>query len=307
MLLEYEINYGLEGATDFLIKWSEFAASCGWEVDHLTDNQLQLYSEGWGSQSIIYRFETAPYDVDAYSFRMRGVAPTGRETAFSLSGAETFAIDTTVFERYEKLGLPEAPTTVYFFGSKQFLAVVFHITPSAVLTICCGTINLFEGWRSYENGLYFFWALSRLATASSSLSYLCWYNVESDPSTFNHPMGEMNRTFWFEEEARTSGSTSNYQMRYDSGTNNTLVGNYNAMFRFLTLNNFSGMRTAFYPTWFVRDVSNAYWYPLGLSPVAFIYGEGLRIGGEVVYGNEKYIVFPILLYQFRHWQAFRIE
>ena len=312
MLLSHEIHYEVEGGAEVLTLLNAFATSLGWTADVWDGTSLQLYSPGYSNQNLVYRLQTSNYDVQADLIRYKGVAPSGRLNPFSLITTDCFGPNSThTLTTYSTVSVPTSPFTVYLFGTKTFLGLVLNVTPTLVFTMCFGLPNLFTGWRGYVDGLACTWS----PLFSSSLTTWLWYNAEDNLTPIYFPLTRGGATTGenviYLNGVGGVGSTHykiNYTAEYDDNPSTSNIGgNFNKLSYFLNYNVFSGRRSASYITMFVKHNTSALWYPLGLSPVALTHGYGLQIGQEILFGSEKYLAFPIVHYQYKIWQLWRIE
>lgn len=313
-VLTETVHNSPSGAKDALDKIRQFALSLGWTVDYWSttdgggsDYYLQIWSPGYVANELCYRFYVTNVDVQEDTLSLRAVVPTKRwdQSNKIASTTTTWGGNAT---SYYNVSLPTGTfTALYLYGSKRFISAILHVDPIAVITIQVGTWDLYPSWWYYGPGPNFFFSPQTWAASSD----FKWYNITSNPSYWNPPMTQrlsssVGYNLWWEGAKR---DTTNYGCNFRPTSTVAIgseVGEFNKMTGVLRYNAYTGKRMAMQSTFFARNPSLGVWYPLGVSPFAWVYGNGLTIGEIIKFGSDEYRCFPGVFSNYDQWQAYRV-
>lgn len=308
-VLTETIHYNPADAHDALDKIRQFALALGWTVDTWvsgTTSQLQLWSPGYVCQEMCYRLEVNNVDAQEQTLTMRPVIPGQRNSGFSFSTSYCWGGNST---SYYNTSLPASTfDALYLFGTKRFIAAVFHIDPIAVVTLQIGTWDLFPSWWYYGPGLNFSYNPQDNWGTTSTYK---WYNMADNPLNWAPPMTQKWSTtigynIWYEGAKRASTDFACNYRPTSTVAAGSEAGDFNRANGLCRYNDYTGKRMAFQSSFFVRHPTLGVWYPIGVSPFAWVNGRDLNIGEVITFGADQYRCFPGVFTLYEHWQAYRI-
>ncbi len=326
-IMTEQVSYGVDGATDMLDELRQFAIALGWTVDYWeadaewdtsspfgwisgTDVNLQLYSPGYGNQNMVYRFRTADRIAGEKVVTVSGIDPGERTHSLITTNPndqDYFNTTSANYNQYRSFSAPDTTfESLHMFGTDKFINIILKVTSASVISFCFGTPDLFDSWQGYSNGLNFVLP----ACYNNGSSQGIWSKMLDYPSLWYGGWGLQSgsvRVGWYEDASQlyTSMWAANYrpEANEDSGAE---AGSFNKMNGVLNYNAYTDKRVAFQGTYFIIDPIESVWYPLGLTPCAFVNGQNLEIGDTVFFGTDEYRCFPLAFSAFNVWQAYRV-
>lgn len=340
MLLNEQIHYSVNGSKDMLDKLRQFAIAQGWTADYYETNKewdsvtpygwksgskdhLQLFSSGYGNQNMIYRFRTYNRTSGQDLFDFRSVEPSSRNHSlvtaspleqdvwnigFPFYYSEMGEID---YNRIRRFSLPDGTFDLYLYGNEKVIFVIAKVSTTTLITFTFGTFDLFRDWQSTTELNYLMWPQWYYGDHIST-----WSNILNNKDDWKGPYGAISDIVFVEAkyqliywEAAGRPSThlcSSYGPLANSAING-VPGYFNKALNTLVYNSFTNKRVAFNATFFIKNDTTNAWYPLGLSPMAYVNGLNLEIGDQIDFGSETYRCFPLGWSGGSNiWQAYRI-
>ncbi|MGD9156804.1 MAG: hypothetical protein PVG39_00220 [Desulfobacteraceae bacterium] len=309
-VLSESIHYNPTDTKEAIDYIRQFALSVGWTVDTWVTGeptQLQLWSPGYVAQELCYRIQVVDVDAQEQTLSLKGVVPGYRSTSFSVTDSvSTWGGNSTSY--YNTSLTASFFDALYLYGNKHFICAIFHVDPIAVITLQIGSWDLYPSWWYYSPGINFVYNPQDNWGSSSTYK---WYNMTSNPTRWAPPMSQrwsisLGSNVWYEGAKRGS---SDYACNYRPAADISLgleAGEFNRAKGILTYNSYTAKRMAFQSSFFVRNPSLGIWYPVGVSPFAWINGRNLTIGEVVKFGADEYRCFPGVFSTYEHWQAYRI-
>jgi hypothetical protein len=326
-ILNESIINSVAGSHGLLAELKTFAENNGWTIDFYGvnegpasgDTMLQIYSDGYGSQAMCYRFYSTYLDGALAQLGhialvpgVRTFTPDGASPGidqYLIKTGSTWGGKTYLSMNYYKMSFPSSSfDTLYLYGDDKFISMVVKVSGDYVFTITIGTPELFPSWQSYANGLFFYFSSQVYNTSSDSY----WSNALSNTSKYFMPVQTYRNAnicdqLWYAGAAQNLNFGSNYRVTstavIDSGDES---GIFNVPRGILNWNTFTSKRVAFSPSLFILDNTISAWYPIGDMPMVFINGTNLAIGEVVNFGLDEYRCFPGVFKNNLIWQAYRI-
>lgn len=321
-LLNYQVHYNPTSHKDVLSKFRAFALARGWTIDKYetskdwlwdggkydwlagTSDFLQIYSNGYGSQDLIFRFHFEGTGVDGQSewCYLGGIDPSNR-TPNDQSSQKPYLQDTFIGTYGYCEGLPSGShVALWLFGNDKHLIMVDQVSADIVLMFFVGTFELFqESMSTVAMARFTQWSISKAK----------WYEAKVNDNYFVSPWDKYHTTeassyriFWWDGN-KTGGARVRPNVHF---TNSDGFGTnvFNSLSRGVRSNSFTGKRVLFKPTYFGQRYADDVWMPIGTLPFYRIESAGLQIGENVKYGSEEYLVFPNTFPSRKYGTAFRI-
>lgn len=323
-LLNYQVHYNPTSHKDVLSKIRTFAVAQGWtsdkyetskdwlhdggKYDWLTGNSdfLQLYSNGYGTHELTFRFHWNGDGIDAQSewCYLTGI-DVGSRTPNDQSGSKPYLQDTYCGSYGYYDSFPSgAHVALWLFGNDKFIIVVDQITSDTLLQFYFGTIELFNTTMSTLG-------FTRM-TQWLGGTHQKWYDMKTQESYWISPWdggwgttaGGGYRQFWW-EGAECSGDRVRHNCKFTSASGLSHFA-FNSLSRVVRANTFTGKRVLIKQTVFGKRRSDDVWMPIGTLPFYRIECSGLQIGEKVTYGSEEYLVFPNSFAGKKYGTAYRI-
>jgi len=323
-LLNYQVHYNPTSHKDVLSKFRAFALARGWTIDKyvtsvdwawdggkydwLAGNSdfLQIYSPGYGSQELVFRFHWNGLGADGQAewVYMTGTRP-GFRTPNDAISTRPYDQDEYNGSRMKQFSLsPGAHVALWLFGNDKHLIAVDQVSASIVIMWFVGTFELFQPTMSTVS-----MCRSTYVHTGSSAQYY-WYRAEEFPSLFISPWDNWGTTATFYDQAFFDGESAigSYVIPNVAFTYQDTIktAGFNQQANAVRSNSFTGKRTLIKPTYFGRRNSDSVFMPIGTMPFYRIVSGGLQIGETVTYGSEEYLVFPNTFPSRKYGTAFRI-
>ncbi len=326
LILDFETHTSVNGAKDLLARLRNFAIARGWtSVSYRTsvtwasigggqygwiagDNDyLELFSSGYGSQSLRYRFKADPYDAQETHLLSGPIDPgypnveTNTATSPELqhnwqsSGYRTISLPTSTFPQ------------CWFFGNERYVLVVVKVSSNAVISFAFGTFDLLEELQGTAQAQCI-WPGG--TNTSLALAGFKWYNLESYEGNWYSAMSwqpaaaSAAKVVWWEGAAQDE---TYYRLNLKIVRNDAQphAGNFTRLPYAVCFNSFANQRPIIVPTVFLRNSSGLY-FPAGTLPVGYLVYQGLTMGETVRYATEEYLAFPNLLQTYKYGFAVRV-
>jgi len=302
-VLSEDIRYNPTDTMEALDYIRQFALTIGWTVDNWDGYRLQLFSPGYSIQNLCYRLEVETIDAQVQTLEYRPVIPGQRLVNMELM-TSTYIWNTS--SSYGKVSLPASSfDALYLYGNSHFIAAIFHVDPIAVITVAIGIPDLWPSWYySLDFSCHF-----PCSYYSDTSSYQ-WYNMADNISNWYMPWTYMVSYVycaWFQGEAINSNNFTGNYLPTTAVAIGAEAGSFNKLNGLLRYNEYTNKRMAFQSTYFVKSETLGVWYPIGLSPFAWINGRDLSIGEVVEFGADQYRCFPAVFSPNEIWQAYRIS
>ena len=323
-LLNYQVHYNPTSHKDVLSKIRNFAVAQGWTSDTYetskdwlhdgskydwlagTSDFLQLYSNGYGTHDLIFRFhwEGTGVDAQAETCYLTGIPPGSRTPDDQIATKPYLQDMYTGIYGYDDTFPSGAHVALWIFGNDKFIIVVDQVSSDTLLQYYFGTIEMFDQEAST-------FGFTRM-TQWTGGSLVPWYNMKTQESYFISPWdggwgttsgGGYTHAWWDGDEA--SGDRTRHNCRF---TYTNLVNHFafNSLSRIVRANTFTGKRVLVKPTVFGQRRSDDIWMPIGTFPFYRIECSGLQIGEMVTYGTEEYLTFPNSFAGKKYGTAYRI-
>lgn len=340
MLLNEQIHYSVTGSKDMLNKLRQFAIAQGWTADYYqansewdtslpygwisgnTDN-LQLFSSGYGNQNMIYRFRAYNRISGQDLFDFRSIEPANRthssitthplnQNAWNAGFPAYYApIGTNDFERIRRFSLPDGTFDLYLYGNEKVIFVIAKVSTATLITFTFGTFDLFRDWQSTTELNYLMWPQLYYGDHISTWDNMLdnkddWKDLYGAISDYVYNSNYYQCIYW-EAAGRTANHLCSNYSPYANTQINAVPGYFNKALNSLVYNSFTNKRVAFNSTFFIKNDTTDAWYPLGISPMAYVNGLNLEIGDQIDFGSETYRCFPLGWSAGTNiWQAYRI-
>lgn len=326
-LLNYQVHYNPTSHKDVLSKFRAFALAQGWTIDKYETSKdwlwdgakydwlagntdfLQIYSNGYGSQDLIFRFHFEGTGVDGQSegSYITGINPNERTPDDQIS-TKPYLQDEYMGSRNVNTNTlpPGAHVALWLFGNDKHLIAVDQVSASIVIMWFVGTFELFNP------------GMATVAFCRATFIYTSgatvwkWYQAESYPNQYVSPWDTYSSSasysyyhqYWW-DGAWQNGERIKPNISFN-GSDAVQLHVFNSLSRAVRANTFTGKRVLIKPTYFGKRVSDDVWMPIGTLPFYRIESSGLQIGESVTYGSEEYLVFPNTFPSRKYGQAFRI-
>ena len=325
-LLSYAVYYNPTSHKDVLSKFRAFALARGWTIDKYetskdwlwdsgnskydwlagTSDFLQIYSNGYGSQTLVFRFHFEGTGADGQSewCYVTGINPSNR-TPDDQSSVVPRIQNTYNGTRMRYHSLPSGTdVALWLFGNDKFLIAVDQVASNVVLIWYVGTFELFQSTMATV-------AMARATYANTGASGISkWYEAETYPSFFVSPWDNwgVNLSYyshgWWDGLVVNGDSLRPNIAFAGDGVKTWLA--FNEVAHAVRANNFTGKRTLIKQVYFGQRQSDGLWMPIGTAPFYRIEFAGLQIGENIKYGSEEYLVFPNTFSNSKYGNAFRI-
>ena len=323
-LLNYQVHYNPTSHKDVLSKIRSFAIAQGWTSDKYvtskdwlhdgskydwltgTTDFLQLYSNGYGSHELVFRFHWQGDGLDAQAefCYLTGIKPGNRTPNDQLStkpyGQDPFCGSYGYHDSFPS----GTHVALWIFGNSKFIIVVDQVSSDTLLQFYFGTIELFDEAMST-------FGFTRM-TQWTGGTHRPWYEMKLQEGYFVSPWDggwSTNSTtgywqFWWDGDV-ASGDRVRHNCRF--GSDGSLIHfAFNSLSKAVRANTFTGKRVLIKPTIFGKRRSDDIWTPIGTFPFYRIECSGLQIGEKVTYGSEEYLVFPNSFAGKKYGTAYRI-
>lgn len=324
-LLNYQVHYNPTSHKDVLSKFKAFALARGWAIDKYETSKdwlwdsgnskydwlagnsdfLQIYSNGYGSQNLVFRFHWEGTGADAQSewCYVTGVDPNER-TPDDQSSTKPYLQDGYTGTYTNREGLPSGShIALWLFGNDKFLIAVDQVSADIVLMWYTGTFELFHESMS---------TVALACVTQWNLPMRPWYEAKTYAQYFTSPWDNWHTTiaaqyrkyWWDGNKVGGERFRPNIAFTYQDNLRTGLA--FNSLSRVVRANNFTGKRVLLKPVYFGKRHADDLWMPVGTLPVYRIESAGLQIGENVKYGSEEYLVFPNTFPSRKYGTAFRI-
>ena len=217
MILNEQIHYSVNGMADAFDKLRQFAIAQGWTVDYWAPNSawdssspygwisgsetnLQLFSDGYGNQGMVYRLRMVPTGVsDPAENKFYPFITQTADRHHSLIATHPAAQNTLAppsnYTNSQSMPLSTFDS-MYLYGNEKFISMTLKVTSMSVITVTIGTIELFRSWENYANGLYFLWSSGSSYSGNNNYK---WYSIDSFPQSWFLPMASSSYRVSFEQ------------------------------------------------------------------------------------------------------------
>lgn len=323
-LLNYQVHYNPTSHKDVLSKIRSFAIAQGWTSDKYvtskdwlhdgskydwltgTTDFLQLYSNGYGSHELVFRFHWQGNGSDAQAEfgYLTGIKP-GNRTPDDQVSAKPYAQNPFCGRYGYHDSFPSGThVALWIFGNSKFIIVVDQVSSDTLLQFYFGTIELFDEAMST-------FGFTRM-TQWTGATHRPWYKMKDQEGYFVSPWdggwgttsgGGYNQFWWDGDVASGDRVRHNCRFAYDGSL---IHFAFNSLSRTVRANTFTGKRVLIKPTVFGKRRSDDIWTPIGTFPFYRIECSGLQIGEKVTYGAEEYLVFPNSFAGKKYGTAYRI-
>jgi hypothetical protein len=325
-LLNYQVHYNPTSHKDVLSKIRTFALARGWTSDKYvtskdwlwdsgnskydwlagTTDFLQLYSNGYGTHELTFRFHWQGDGSDAQAEwgYLTGIK-VGSRTPNDQSSIKPYIQDTYCGAYGYSDSFPSgAHVALWLFGNSKFIMVVDQVSSDTVLQFYFGTAELFQQAMST-------FGFTRMAQWVVTPHHH-WYTMKDYQTNFISPWdggwninpGGGYRQFWWDGD-ECSADRVRMNFKFTSADGLTAQA-FNSLGRAVRANTFTGKRVLIKPTIFGKRRSDDVWMPIGTFPFYRIECSGLQIGEKVTYGTEEYLVFPNTFAGKKYGTAYRI-
>lgn len=313
-LLSYQYHASPSSHKDVLQKIKVFAVAQGWTLTWEQNNKywgdtgggvygwlagpdnednLQLTSSGYGSQSIIVRFRASANGVD----------PQAEWIYVNVIDPNYPSVDTSISNnpvRHHSMGdsfvdkLSQSPASIpamYLFGNDKFILAIMQMTTTYWVAISFGSIELFDQTRTDGYGSWTsHWTYSNVYQWYQLLTYSGYFHY---PGYRTSALSPNYGTMWMEGQEGDGGRVV-IDPYLNAAYLDGLVDVWTSYKYAAATNAWTGKRVLLKPTVFYKRRADDLWEPLGTLPFYFCSFYGLTIGEELDYGAETYKIFPNL-------------
>ena len=307
-VLNYSLKVNVAGHHELLKEIKIFAQAQGWTVVEFledvqwasvgggnynfiagTEKYLELYSAGYGSQNLRYRFRSAGSSLgDANNRQILGHGHTvaltrpNTQSAHPQNQTSKWSIMFTYAGiRVQETTIPE----VWLFGNSKFIFVVVRHDSQITSSLYFGSIELEDFDTSIVGGYAYF----PIDTNTLWTSYSMTYN-----SCFDMFPGSISSYLYYAGDTKAF-ETDHYHSFRCAGSNIYLSKLGPALPQLVVKNAYSEIRPLTKQIEFVKD-TDGFFIPIGTIPIYRINFNGFVIGQEITYDSDKYLVFPNGMY-----------
>ena len=311
-ILNYQKVTNVAGGRGWLAALRSFAISQGWtSEDYQTgvswggasgwvsgsDDFLQLFSNGYGSQVLRYRFYV--YTDPTYS-NTDWIWYTAIDPNFpnysNISTNPVFQNDWQGASYYYRSNVPSGtmPACWFFGQGKRFLLSMLQMTTEIIHNLALGTIELLPEIQGTDE-LQFYWGAQyarlspqfywwNLGTALGEGDY--WHNCfRSATNNFSWRWCWWDGGSQYQNEVTPNITLTTYE-------DDLFVGWFGELSNCVQFNAFTNKRVAQQPTIFVKDPSSGLFYVAGTIPIVYIIAQGIGWGDTITFGTDEYLGFP---------------
>lgn len=287
--------------------WTEIGSTgvYEWSVDS-NEDFLEIQSNGYGSQDLIYRFRRVYIDSTEDTLWYKAIEPgTSYSTGDSLHPCMQDAWnDGAGYQtNFFKMSCPNITTPdVWFVGNDKFIAVHWKVAATYVPAFALGTIDLIPEFQDTDE-LNFFWPGQNFRDIVADRN---WADAVTYPLYWWSPYGYQCflSTYggipWFYHNGAggsydtvMKNNVRYHQAAYDDDPGDPVGGKiyFNVLHHCAVYNSFSQKRTLVRQTNYLQQGGGTF-VAIGHTPVYFINFEGLAPGDIINFSSEDYICFP---------------
>lgn len=263
-----------------------FAQARGWTLDGDSSGVFQLSSTGFGSQSLVFRFQGLYESTYAYYGRLAVAGVSPLTPAFSTSMTSGVF---TATGSYAQMSLRGAGAfKAWIMGNSKFLGIVYQNNEYSSTIVTCGSFDLFDTSRVDGNFATFnYLANGYLWDTLTQAEYLYFVTPGS-----NFASGQSSVWLYGAGRATSSFKPNLHIVHSGSGgvlgSFDSLIGLYDSGMSL----SYSGGRLILRPTVYGLDSGASIWRPIGKMPWCFLKMTGLTPGQTIDFGGDTYQVFP---------------
>lgn len=304
-ILNYELHLGVSSPQDFLLKLKEFCFSQGWTIDVYENDRgwqngtgfisgggsgqdyLFVSSSGHGSQNLIFRMATRKVIANSNFVEIGGFL----DTTYATNTATKPHLQTDKWNANTlAIGLPDgANLKTWFFGNEKAIHAVNQIENDYVEHMYFGSVELFDTTDTQG----YFCGYTRTATTTE------WFDKTAHP-----PYDRTDRNIYHGSAVKAAlDSGVNFVCNSSSVVNDKFYS-YKDI---LSTNPWSSIRPLQKQIYFVEDLTDGVWFPLGQTFCYRLDVTGLNIGQSYFFGAEEYLVFPFGRATEQYGVAFKVS
>ena len=316
----YSMFSNVNGGSDVLAKLRTFALANGWTAPYYEtsvswasdgdgtysfahagdEDHLELRSNGYGGQTMIFRFRNDPQDAQSDHLFCMAIDPANGTVNESSSTRPDHQNDmnytTDEWNTIPNSSFPE----LVIVGDETFIAVHMRVTTLLTLTFAFGTYELLPGEQSTDD-LIFWW--NGCTTSAGN-----WYDYTTPGgvqyASFYTPLYAIAYNYYLDGTFYDNGRLKPF-LRFPSYDGAAATFYWMDLRTRIAANNFSGFRTFISIPVAVINASSV-WRVIGHFPFYYIPWGGLD-WGEIIYrGSEQYLALPVMWFNQKYGIAYRV-
>jgi hypothetical protein len=261
-----------------------------WGTEGTLEDHLELYSDGYGSQDLRFRFRNIIQSGTENRIQMRAIDPAYPSLDHTTSTYPTDQHDWTYTASYSYISVPAGSfPEMALVGNDKVIMVFLFVNSFTSYMFAFGSYELIPEFQDTDQLQMHFHPSNIVASGS-------WENLSDPDYTYldywYSCFYQLDRHTWW-EDARSEASEGNFKLSARVNKEDTWAENWSDWSALCCINSFSGFRTFVSMGAFGKDSDAGTWNHVGHLPTYIIPWAGLEWGELITRGDDSYIVFPM--------------